>query len=427
MKNNETKKSFLDDHRIMVVLSLLIAIVIWSIITISIDPEHTQTVLNVPVAFTYDSAKYTSLGLDVVNQPTAKVTVKVTGKRSEVTTLKAEDLLVYPDYSLVKAAGTMELPLVVRLVDSTMADRVTTVTDQTVSVVFDAIEEKEFDVQVQLQDVSIAEGFVLHSRIAAPSRVSVRGPESEIEKIASIVAVVKGNEELQNLSESKIATVTLEPQDSNGNPVTLRYATMDNLLADVNITVYQTAELPLSVNFINVPVGFDLSSLKYTLSSESLTVSGKPSVIQNLDSLSVSDFDLSTFALDKVFQLNVNLPKEVEAKDKLNSVNLTFDVTGLSQKVFSIPASNIRVINLPANINITPTVQRLTNVTLIGPTEVLESLTASSLVAVIDADECQITEGSENLAVSIQVPASSQVFAVGTYSVECVVQAKGQS
>lgn len=425
MNNKKEKRNLLADRRVMVFLSLLTAVVMWSMVTLNADPEHTQTIYNVDVMFTYDSSKYTSLGLDVVNQPQVKANVQITGKRSEVVEIKEEDLIVYPDYSLVKGPGTMDLPLKVKVQNTSLADRVTATTDQTVSVVFDAIEEKTFDVVVELDDVSIAEGYVLHGTLPAPAKVTVRGPESEIAKIDRIVAPVTGGDELKGLEDSKIATVTLEPRDANNNPIELRYATSDNTLADVNITVYQTAEVPLTVNFINVPQGFDLSTLDYTLSQKTMLVSGKPSVIRELTELSVSDFDLSTFALDKAYQLNINMPKEVQGPEKLTTVTLSFNTEQLISKTFTIPERNIRVINKPANIEIKPTLTKLSNVTLIGPADVLKDLGPGSVVAVINADDCQITEGSENLPVSIQVPALNSVFAVGNYSMECVVQSKG--
>ena len=47
----------------------------------------------------------------------------------------------------------------------------------------------------------------------------------------------------------------------------------------------------------------------------------------------------------------------------------------------------------------------------------------NSVVAVVDASDIQIAEGREKLAASIQIPASTTIFATGSYSVECQVSA----
>ena len=199
---------------------------------------------------------------------------------------------------------------------------------------------------------------------------------------------------------------------------------MDNTLADVNISVYQTLTLPLKVNFINVPSGFDVNTLDYTLSQQHMTVTGRPSVLNALTELAVSDFDLAnSFALDKAYQLNVELPDGVESVDNITTVTLTFNTEGLATKTVNV--SNLRLINQPANMQIKLNTNRLNNVVLVGPKEELEKLSASAVSAVIDAGSVQITEGTENMAAEVRVPSSSSIFAVGSYSAECSIQVSG--
>ena len=152
-------------------------------------------------------------------------------------------------------------------------------------------------------------------------------------------------------------------------------------------------------------------------------VSGRSSVIQNLTEITVSDFDLSSFQLDKVYQLQVNLPRGVESRDNITTVNLTFNTQGYAAKTINV--SQIRVINQPANMQIRALDSRISSVTLVGPEEELEALSPNSVVAVVDASDIQIAEGREKLAASIQIPASTTIFATGSYSVECQVSASG--
>lgn len=423
MKKRKIDRSFLNNRGVNILLSLGIALLIWTIVTVYIDPDQTNRLKGVPVNFEQDSQMYTSLGLDIINDPMAQVTVELAGNGTDVYALTAENVLVYPDYSIVKGPGTWELNLLVRVLGNS-ASRVTASTSDTVTVVFDTIESKEFTVQVEMdQQITIADGYVLHSTTAAPSIVTVRGPESEVEKIGSIVAKVPASADLENLSTSKIATVTLEVRDVNNQPMDLEFSSLDNSIVDVNLTVYQNAELPLSVNFINYPPNFDLNSLDYTLSQETMVVSGRSSVIQNLTEITVSDFDLSSFQLDKVYQLQMNLPKGVESRDNITTVNLTFNTQGYATKTINV--SQIRVINQPANMEIKALDSRISSVTLVGPEEELEALSPNSVVAVVDASDIQIAEGREKLAASIQIPASTTIFATGSYSVECQVSASG--
>lgn len=425
--NKDNKKSLLDSRNVRILLSVLIAVVIWMIVTLAINPGSSTYFSGVPVDFGYDSDAYAKLGLDMVKSPEAKVKVTLKGDGGDLAAVEnAGDMIVYPDFSSVKGAGEYELPLKVRLKSSQLNNLIEATADGKVTVVFDTVEEKTFDVEVEVQNgsISVAEGYVLHGTTAKPGKVTVSGPQGELDKIARIVAPLGYSDGLQDLTESKLATVELEARSADNEPVALQYVSMDNTLADVNISVYQTLTLPLKVNFINVPSGFDVNTLDYTLSQQHMTVTGRPSVLNALTELAVSDFDLAnSFALDKAYQLNVELPDGVESVDNITTVTLTFNTEGLATKTVNV--SNLRLINQPANMQIKLNTNRLNNVVLVGPKEELEKLSASAVSAVIDAGSVQITEGTENMAAEVRVPSSSSIFAVGSYSAECSIQVSG--
>lgn len=429
---NKEKGSLLENRNFSALLSLAIALVIWTYVTTVVDPNQNRTIKDVPVDFNYGNEVYTAKELDIVNNPEAKVTVHLQGDGANINNIHQEDLIVYPDYSLLTGPGEVDLPLQVRFVDSRKGRDVEVVTNDKVNIVFDAVEEKTFDIIPVVEEddqLSVADGYVLHSMTCVPNKVTVRGPKTEIDRIARVVAVLRTSgadmeSSLQELSDSKIATAKLEAWDENDKPVQLTYSVMDNTLADVNINIYRTMELPLVVNFINVTPTFDIKNLKYTLSHDTMGVTGKSAVVSSMTEVAVSDFDLgNSFELNKVYQLNVQLPKGVSSKDNLDTVTLSFDSRGLTSK--TVPVSNIRVANQPANMKIEPVDEKLTNVTLIGPEDVLENLSPSSVVAVIDAGAVQITDGTENLSAQIHIPAYNDVFAVGSYSVECRVHING--
>ncbi len=428
-QGKKEKKSLLDSRNFNMIISLVIALLIWTYVTTVKDPNQTNVLGDVPVDLSYASEIYKAKELDIVNNPETTVTVRLKGNSAVVNGIKTSDLIVYPDYSLLSGPGEFKLPLQVRFADSRKGRDIEAFTNDSINLVFDSVVEKTFDVQpVTGNQMSVAEGYVLNSVVPSPAKVTVQGPKNEVDQIDHVAAVVKTSSDMQNslmnLSESKLATAALEARDANDQPLELKYTVMDNNLADIHINVYRTKELPLRVNFINVSPNFDLANLKYTLSQETMVVTGKPSVVENLTELMVSDFDLgNSFDMNKAFQLNVELPKGVSSTDNITTVTLSFDNRGLASKTMS--AGNIRVINQPAGMKIRPKIERLSNVTLIGPEKELDAIDSSNVVALIDASAAQITEGTENLAARIQIPAYKNVFAVGSYSVECSVGADG--
>lgn len=410
------------DRRFLLLLSLGIAVLLWLYVTMSVMPNTSTTLSGVPVDFDYDSAKYTTLGLDIVNEPSYTVDLSLSGDGSVLGAARASDFVVYPDYSSVKGAGSQTLNLNVKIINPDLENRVTATIERgrrTVDVVFDTILTKTLPVTVQTSGLHIAEGYSLNKVSSSPSEITITGPSTEVSQVTAVVAPLSMEGEL---SESQLVQVPLEMRDANGKTLDLPYTTMEDDIVDVTVSVYKQVELPLVVNFINVPSYFDVSTLQYSLSQETLLVSGPERVVNNLTELSVGSFDLSTFSLDKDYQMNVELPDGIVSNENVSSVTLSFDTTGMSERSFNV--SQISVINVPANYQVEVTTKRLNNVVLVGPEEDLEQLSAGSIEARINAEDLQVAVGTQTVAVQIQVPSNPRVFAIGTYTVTCNITSR---
>ena len=208
--------------------------------------------------------------------------------------------------------------------------------------------------------------------------------------------------------------------DENGDVITPQYTTMDADTAEISLNVLQVRELPLVVDFIGLPAGFDTSSLSYTLDRQTMRVAGPARTISTLTELSVASLDLGqNFAFDRDYQLNVELPDGIVSQDGVNTVTLTFDTSGMDTTTLNI--SNIRVINVPSDVNVEVLSSLVSNVQLYGPAEEIATLGADSIVAVVDCQSISVTTGQQTLPVSIQIPSSSRIFAVGSYTVQCEI------
>ena len=410
------------DRRFLLLLSLGIAVLLWLYVTMSVMPNTSTTLSGVPVDFDYDSAKYTTLGLDIVNEPSYTVDLSLSGDGSVLGAARASDFVVYPDYSSVKGAGSQTLNLNVKIINPDLENRVTATIERgrrTVDVVFDTILTKTLPVMVETSGLHIAEGYSLNKVSSSPSEITITGPSTEVSQVTAVVAPLSMEGEL---SESQLVQVPLEMRDANGKTLDLPYTTMEDNIVDVTVSVYKQVELPLVVNFINVPGYFDVNTLQYSLSQETLLVSGPERVVNNLTELSVGSFDLSTFSLDKDYQMNVELPDGIVSNENVSSVTLSFDTTGMSERSFNV--SQISVINVPANYQVEVTTKRLNNVVLVGPEEDLEQLSAGSIEARINAEDLQVAVGTQTVAVQIQVPSNPRVFAIGTYTVTCNITSR---
>ena len=400
------KRNLLNDRRIRLLLSLLGAVIAWMAVTIVVQPGTTTTIYNVPVDFSYDSAAYTSRGLSIVNAEEKTVNLKLSGDGYTIGSLSANDFVVYPDWSSVRDSGEKSLRLQVRS-QSTLLTGVSVSIDgdNTVDVVFDVVEEKTLPIQVTTNYLKIADGYILYGTDISKETVTLSGPSTEL---------------------SKVETCTLDTglrfYTRSGGEVKFEYTTLETDSVEVTLQVYKLATLPVEVSFINAPRDFDPSVLVYSLSKKTLNVAGPESQIDRLSTLSVGTIDLSTFALDKVYEMPIELPSGIRLLDNISSITVSFDSSRLETKTMNLPASCVRVINLPSTYTLTVETERLMNVTLCGPAGSLEALNPEQVVIEIDADDFYVAIGQQNIACRLYVPANDKIFALGSYVVQCKIE-----
>lgn len=406
------------------ILALFCGFVAWTVVAVYVDPQGAVTVQDVPINYANGASAYTSQGLDIVEKPSIEtVDVRVDGNSTIIGNITNSDIMVYPSYAGVSGAGRVTLRLQARLVNTTdfPGDIECTVeSPRTIEAVFDEVSEKTLAITVDASAVSVAEGYMLNRSAAVPAEITLRGPTSELDQIASVVATVSSDAEL---SDTTTVPATLELRDENGEVYTPQYTTMDSETANVTLTVYQVRELPLVVDFIGTPTNFDTGSLRYTLSQDTLRVAGPARTISALEELTVTNFDLSQeFELGRDYQRLVELPSGIVSLDGVTSVTLSFDTSDMGSTTLNI--SNISAINVPSNYEVEILSSMVSGVTLYGPAEEVEALSADSVVAQIDCQSVNLTVGQQTIPVTIQIPSSSRIFATGSYTVQCEVRAR---
>lgn len=406
------------------ILALFCGFVAWTVVAVYVDPQGSVTVQDVPINYVNGASAYTSQGLDIVEKPSIEtVDVRVDGNSTIIGNITNSDIMVYPSYAGVSGAGRVTLRLQARLVNTTdfPGDIECAVeSPRTIEVVFDEVSEKTLAITVDASAVSVAEGYMLNRSAAVPAEITLRGPTSELDQIASVVATVSSDAEL---SDTTTVPATLELRDENGEVYTPQYTTIDSETANVTLTVYQVRELPLVVDFIGTPTNFDAGSLRYTLSQDTLRVAGPARTISALEELTVTNFDLSQeFELGRDYQRLVELPSGIVSLDGVTSVTLSFDTSDMGSTTLNI--SNISAINVPSNYEVEILSSMVSGVTLYGPAEEVEALSADSVVAQIDCQSVNLTVGQQTIPVTIQIPSSSRIFATGSYTVQCEVRAR---
>lgn len=329
--------------------------------------------------------------------------------------------MVYPDWSGVRDSGEKTLHLQVRGVNTLLNGVSVSIEggDNSVDVVFDVVEEKTVPITVTTNYLTIADGYILYGTELSKETVTLSGPSTEIDKVETCTAEVTHKGEL---TDSVTLDTALRFYTKSGSEIKFEYTNLEESSVEVTLEVYKMATLPVSVSFINAPRNFDPSVLVYSLSKQTLNVAGPESQIEKLSTLSVGTIDLSTFALNKVYELPIELPGNIRLLDNISSITVSFDSSKLETKTMNLPASCVQVVNLPSTYTLTVQTERLMNVTLCGPAGLLDTLVPEQVVIEIDADDFYVAAGQQNIACRLYVPSNGKIFALGSYVIQCKIE-----
>lgn len=419
MKKFELNR-ILENDKLMLLLSFLIAVVLWVTVAVLSGSNTTQTIRNVPVDLAYNAAAYQSMGLDVVDGQEYTVDITVQGARSVVGNLTADDFVVYPQTSSVNQAGHYELPLVVSKVATLQEFEVVTASKTSVNVWFDQIVNKRFVVEIELLGLSVQDGYLLGQSYTTPGEVRISGPEQEVSQVARVVAQVQLK---SDLTATIISSQSLMLIDQDGNALENTHITIDSPQVEVTIPVMKKAELPIKLQFTNVPAGFDPSTLTYSLSAQSIQLAGAANILETMDGVEIGPIDLQKFTLGAQYNFEIALPTGFTNLSNISQITVEFDEEGYTQRTLSV--GDIRLIGVPAGAEVTLQTTRLGAVKLIGLEAQLTALTGANLYAEVDCSGLVITRGQQTVAAKVIVTGNSGVFATGTYTVVVNVAPEG--
>ena len=305
---------------------------------------------------------------------------------------------------------------------------------------------KTIDVTVNAPGITAAEGHKLKSLTC--ESVSITGPEPYVNMINSCELNITQNVAYDTRKSfqvtASLGNITfLNENGEDINKIIRPYMSKDQfrinkseLTVMVNISSIKNLDIQYSHIITDVPDYFNKQFIldRLSLSTPSITVSSDDPSIDDIDSLPVSsDESISLSSINKDFSAAFDLAKALESYPKLNndsnvvSTYLKFDSTVLAEKTFdSIDDSRFTIKNpYKSKYEVQHITQRLDNVTIIGPEEDIEKITADNLTVEIDLSKSTVSgngkpkTGINTYKALVLLPSKYEnVWAYGEYTVD---------
>jgi len=392
-------------------LSFLLAVICWFVVALTVDTETNLEVKNVPVNINGQTSALSSLELHAIDGDSLAVSVHINGERLVVGGVDKSDITIVADLSGVTGPGSVDIPLTA--VNNSGKDfSIVSVSPSVVTVKFDRLLTRTLPVTANINGLTVAEDYVVETETVTPDSVTISGPEIDVNKVDRCVVNVDVNDKLDKPTVFRSSIVLL---DADGNAVESSYITTDVTEAEVVVPVKKVAELPLTIGFTNVPSGFPLDQLSYTLSNSKIKVAGIPDVLEKYSEISLGYVDMKTLDFSGNYNFDVTLPNGFTNVDNIESVEVRFDETNIGESRFTL--KNFTIKNRPADYDITVTTTRLANVRVLGDKNVLATLSSDDIIAEVDLSDRNIQPGQFSVPLKIYMPTKGLVWAVGDYTV----------
>lgn len=403
------------------IFSVIIAVIIWFVISITIYPTTPVTVNHVPLVVDLKGTAAEADGYSMINCDVEEVSVKIEGSRSKVGTLNAENLVAYADIPNITTAGTKNLNIVVKSTDGTEFT-VKSITPQSVNVRFDKIKTVTLDVLPDLSNIESAEGCIINKEniTVTPATVDVTGPAQVVGQMKNASVIVDSASEIG--AAAKLVSGKLKFCDSNGSSILVDEKSgveYEQIQYTVDIPVQYTKEMDITYQLRGVPSTFNEEFLRkrLMLSTDKVTLAAPDQSLANREEFTLDTIPLSSITLDFSKNYSLEVPEGYENMSNINTVNLTLDSTGLAQKDFVV--SEINIINAPSSHTYSVVTSQLI-VTIVGNESSLEQLDAKQISVTVDL--LSVQQGDDDSSSFSCVPTISidkygDLWAAGDYKV----------
>lgn len=407
---NETANTQEKKHNILPkILSVVMAFILWFYVVTVESPINEEVFKGVPINVIVP----TSNDLSAYSGYNATLDITVSGKKSELNQISAEDFKVTADASSYNTAGRYSVPVHVELPENvTLVDKSINV----LSVYLDLKTTVSIPVKVKLTEYILDDGLELagESEIEkSVSEITVSGPKSILDNIESAVATVP----LGHVSTSMSASVDLELLKNDGSVETSPYVTKSVDSVDVKVPVFTSGDLSLGVEFKNGYLNSD--NCKVKLDPSHIKVRASIDLLSGLDKYIISTIDEKAITTDKI-SIPLTLPEGFVSGDSVESVEVTITHIGTSTKTVS--ADNFDIKN-PQKLKYSLNSDSL-NVTLRGKDSLINSITAQDITLTVDLSGQKQGSGTVTLPVTVTVADtySDSVYELGEYRIAVTIE-----
>lgn len=385
---NANKREILEskNNAFMIALAFICALVSWYYVKMNYYASETLEFQNVQVIAETDDTTAGDNDLKVINDiGTVKVTLNCSSK--DYSSITKDSVIAYVDLDNVTQVGERLLKVQVKPANDNIEFSNIKVYPPNVTVDLDKFSEKTLNLIGDVSNIEVVEGKAKGEPVCDPAEITISGPSRIINTIDKIVAVSDSNETLDStkiIDSDRFVFYTEDGMPRDASKITLSQKTVD-----IKVPVFARKTVPIVANFQTTDTNFDKSSLDYTFTPATITLDSENGETIN-DTFEIN-IKLSELVEGNsiVYEKDCPVKTQLINQSKLETVHFKLNNTDLEIREVTLSKNNIHMMNKPADdYDYVIGTEKIT-VKLIGPSSVINDITASNIDATINLSNAE--------------------------------------
>ncbi len=332
------------------IASLFFAALLWFLVTNINDPVDSVRFSNISVALrntnlvTDNNQVYEVLdGTDVIS------TVTVYAPRSTVDSLNRDNIVAIADFEDM-AVIDGEYVVSVQLSTNKYNNQIQSIvgTSDTIRLDVEKKASKTLAISATTSG-SLAEGYIIGDVVTDQNQIRITGAKSVVDNVSSASV----NVEVTGYTTNIGTNAEIHLYDKKGSEIPKDNLKLSSSSVGVNVSILATKRVPVEYQIVGMPADGYVYTGKVDVDPDSVLLAGRMSVLNGIDSISVSDNTLDitglTGDLNATIDLSGYLPGNVSFGDEdFNGIaTITAHIEATSEVTFNVPYKQLTFDNVP--------------------------------------------------------------------------------
>lgn len=328
-------------------LSVICASILWLIVMNINDPIDEQRFVGIPVELINTDAITDEGKVYQILENTNTVNVTVRAKRSVLDQIDRDNIHAVADLSEVSVTNLVTI----KLSSNRYSNQIDSITSNTefLKLNIEDVRQKQFPIQISTIGMP-ADGYLTGTVTAGQTVVRLKGPESVIERVHSVQAVVDVTGMISDVS----TTASIVLYDADGKRVEDDSIQYNISSVEVKVSILATKSVPFVYHVSGTPAdGYEMTG-RITGTYDKITIAGPQSVLDAISNIEIPAEALNvtgqTDSLHALITVADYLPADVEIvtdEEHTGLLGVLVEIEPLETTSVTIPEERIQILNVP--------------------------------------------------------------------------------